>query len=79
MNKTTTMYVHQAFLYIFLLSMHNYNKKWPNFKFIWERVYFSATFSWTSALSDHKVPITRELLLSEFVVIGCFKRKITDS
>ena len=37
MSKTTTLHVHHAFLYIFLLSLHNYDVKWPNFKFIWER------------------------------------------
>ena len=37
MSKTTTLHVHHAFLYISLLSLHNYDVKWPNFKFIWER------------------------------------------
>jgi len=37
MSKTTTLHVHHAFLYISLLSLHNYNVKWPNFKFTWER------------------------------------------
>ena len=103
MSKTTTLHVHHAFLYISLPSLHNYDVKWPNFKFTWERerqgdkystisvwtrtlsplfnfnqnslllsnranwdsrekvlkgceVYFSATFSWTSPLSDGNVP-----------------------
>ena len=100
MSKTTTLHVHHAFLYISLLSIHNYDVKWPNFKFTWEQerqgdkfyhlcmnsgavpslqlqskfplfkqqgelgksrksskeceVYSSATFSWTSLLSDCK-------------------------
>ena len=33
MSKTTTLYMHQAFLYISLLSMHNYDMKRPNFMF----------------------------------------------
>ena len=37
MSKTKTPQVHHAFLYISLLSLHNYDVKWPNFKFIWER------------------------------------------
>ena len=37
MRKTTTLHVHHAFLYISLLSLHNYDAKWPDFKFIWER------------------------------------------
>ena len=37
MSKTTTLHVHHAFLYISLLSLHNYDLKWPNFKFTWER------------------------------------------
>ena len=37
MSKTTTLHVHHAFLYISLLSLHNYDVKWPNFKFTLER------------------------------------------
>ena len=37
MSETTTLHVHHAFLYISLLSQHNYDVKWPNFKFIWKR------------------------------------------
>ena len=37
MSKTTTLHVHHAFLYISLLSLHNYDVKWPNLKFTWER------------------------------------------
>ena len=37
MSKTTTLHVRHAFLYISLLSLHNYDVKWPNFKFTWER------------------------------------------
>ena len=102
-SKTTTLHVHHTFLYISFLSLYNYDGKWPNFKFTWERerqgnkfyhlcqnsgavpslqlqhqnslllsneanwdnrekslkgceVYFSKTFSWTSPLSDCKVP-----------------------
>ena len=37
MSKTTTRRVHHAFLYISLQSLHNYDVKWPNFEFTWER------------------------------------------
>ena len=37
MSKTTTLQVHHAFLYISLLSLHNYDVKWPNFKLTWEQ------------------------------------------
>ena len=37
MSKTTILLVHHAFLYIPFLSLHNYDVKWPNFKFTWER------------------------------------------
>ena len=36
-SKTTALHVHHAFLYISLPSLHNYDMKWPNFTFIWER------------------------------------------
>ena len=31
-SKTTTLYVHHAFLPISLPSLHNYDVKWPKFK-----------------------------------------------
>ena len=37
MSKTTTLHLHHAFLYISLQSLHNYDVKWPNFMFTWER------------------------------------------
>ena len=37
MSKTTTLHVHHTFLYISFLSLYNYDVKWPNFKFTWER------------------------------------------
>ena len=37
MSKTTTPHVHHAFLHISLQSLYNYDMKWPNFKFTWER------------------------------------------
>ena len=37
MSKTTTLHVQHAFLYIFLPSLHNYDVKWPNFKFFWRK------------------------------------------
>ena len=40
MSKTATLHVHHAFLYTFLLSLHNYDVKLNdqiNFKFTWER------------------------------------------
>ena len=103
-SKTTTLQEHHAFLYIYLPSLHDYNVKWPNFKFffqdwkskainstisVWTWVHpplfssninslllsnlatwdngkmiwkdaesiFQQGFSWTSLLSDHKIPI----------------------
>ena len=37
MSKTTTLHVHHAFLYISLQSLHNYDMKWPDFKFTREQ------------------------------------------
>ena len=37
MNKTTTLHVHHAFLYISLPSLQNYDVKWSNFKFTSEQ------------------------------------------
>ena len=37
MSKTTILHVHHAFLYISLPALQNYDVKWPNFKFTWER------------------------------------------
>ena len=36
-SKTTTLHVHLAFLYISLLSLHDYDVKWPNCKVFWGR------------------------------------------
>ena len=36
MMKTTTLPLQHAFLYISLLSPHNYDVKWPNLKSTWE-------------------------------------------
>ena len=44
MSKTTTLHVHHAFLYISLLSLHNYDVKWLNFKFTWEREWLGDKF-----------------------------------
>ena len=33
LSKTTTLHVHHAFLYISLLSLHDYDVKMPNFTF----------------------------------------------
>ena len=102
MSKTATLRVHYAFLYISLLSLHNYDVKlndqilsllengngeamnstisvWTRARSLlfssnqnslllsnranWDNsekgceVYFSAMFSWSSPLSDRKVPI----------------------
>ena len=37
MSKKTTTHGNRSFLYISLLSLHNYDVKWPNLKFTWER------------------------------------------
>ena len=44
MSKTKTVHVHRAFLYIALPSLHNYDVKWPNFKFTWEREWHDDKF-----------------------------------
>ena len=36
-NDSATLHVHHAFLYVSLPSLQNYDVKWPNFKFTWER------------------------------------------
>ena len=36
-RKTTTLHVHHAFLYIFSLSLHDYDVKKPHFTFLGER------------------------------------------
>ena len=49
-NKTTTLHLHHAFLYISLPSFHDYNVKLPNFTFCSEREQKTTTFfffSWT--------------------------------
>ena len=33
LNKTTTLHVHHAFLYVSLSSLHDYDVKMPNFTF----------------------------------------------
>ena len=33
LRKTTTLHVHHTFLYISLLSLHDYDAKIPNYKF----------------------------------------------
>ena len=37
MSNTTTLHVYHAFWYISLPSLHNYDVKWPNSQFTWER------------------------------------------
>ena len=48
--KTTTLHVHQAFLYVALQSLHDFNMKVPNFIFCRGREQKTTTFfsfSWT--------------------------------
>ena len=44
MSKTTTLHVHHAFLNFSLLSLLNYDLKWPNFKITSERERQGAKF-----------------------------------
>ena len=70
MSKTTTLHVHHAFLYISLLSLHNYDVKWPNFNFTWERERkaINSTISvWTRVRSLLFSSIPNSLLLSSWV------------
>ena len=43
LRKTTNLQVHHAFLYIFSLSLHDYDVKMPNFTFLRERIKKAAT------------------------------------
>ena len=43
LRKTTNLNVHHAFLYIFSLSLHDYDVKMPNFTFLRERIKKAAT------------------------------------
>ena len=38
LRKTTNLHVHHAFLYIFSLSLPDYDVKMPNFTFLGERI-----------------------------------------
>ena len=38
LRKTTNLHVHNAFLYMFSLSLHDYDVKMPNFTFLEERI-----------------------------------------
>ena len=70
MSKTTTLHVHHAFLYISLLSLHNYDVKWPNINFTWERERkaIDSTISvWTRVRSLLFSSIPNSLLLSSWV------------
>ena len=70
MSKTTTLHVHHAFLYISLLSLHNYDVKWPNFNFTWERESkaINSTISvWTRVRSLLFSSNPNSLLLSSWV------------
>ena len=70
MSKTTTLHVHHAFLYSSLLSLHNYDVKWPNFNFTWERERkaINSTISvWTRVRSLLFSSIPNSLLLSSWV------------
>ena len=42
-SKTTTLHVHQAFVYISLPSLHDYDVKMPNFTFCGEREHKTTT------------------------------------
>ena len=52
MSKTTTLLFHHAFVYIPFLSLHNYDVKWPNFKFTWEREQQGDEFYLLHSLSE---------------------------
>ena len=67
MSKTTTLYVHHAFLSISLLSLYNCHMKWPNFKFTLERERkaINSTISvWTQAWAQVFTSTLNSLLLS---------------
>ena len=46
-GKTTTLHLHNAFLYISLLSLHDYDGKMPNFTFYGGRKQATAKFSFS--------------------------------
>ena len=45
LSKTTTLHVHHAFLYISLLSLHDYHLKMPDFTLYGGRLTFSADWN----------------------------------
>ena len=47
-SKTTTLHVHHAFMYISLLSLHDYDGKMPNSTFYGGRKQATARFSFSS-------------------------------
>ena len=68
-SKTTTLHVHHAFLYISLPSLHDYDVKWPNFKFF-EDGKSKATKSTISVWTRARLPLLssniNSLLLSNW-------------
>ena len=54
-STTTTLHVHHAFSYFSLLSLHNYDVRWPNFKFTRERKRQGDKF-YHLCLNSHVVP-----------------------
>ena len=47
MGKTTTLHVHNAFLYISFPSLHDYDEKMPNFTFYEGHKQATAKFSFS--------------------------------
>ena len=71
-SKTTISQMRHAFLYIFLPSLHNYDVKWPEFRFTWEREYlkcqrlFIRVFRFRSSLKKWPARKTSPLVSSAF-------------
>ena len=61
LRKTTNLHVYHAFMYIFSLSLHDYDVKMPNFTFLGESIKKATTnFSFFINLSGVRTKSTPE-------------------
>ena len=71
-SKTTTLHVHHAFLYISLPPLHDYDVKWPNFKFFKDgngKAINSTISVWTQAWLPLFLSDINSLLLSNWATL----------
>ena len=62
-SKTTTLHVHQAFLYISLPSLHDYDVEMPNFTFCGEREHKTTTlfFFCRTLIQSFRIQLQKKL------------------